>query len=57
MDDVKTQDRPTIISSEDARGALSTKAGTFGDTLLPMLVIGTGLAVIAIGVVAYIIWP
>lgn len=38
--------KPVIISEDDARGALAPEEGTVGDTLLPMLIAGIGLAVI-----------
>jgi hypothetical protein len=57
MDDHKNADKPTVISPEDARGALGPKAGTIGDTLLPTLIGVIVLSVIAVGVVAFIVWP
>ncbi len=39
----------TAIASDDARGSLSPEEGSRGDTLLPMLVGGLLLIVLAIG--------
>jgi hypothetical protein len=56
MTELDNKDSPTIISSEDARGALGGKSVTLGDTLLPMLIGGLVLALISVGV-AYAVWP
>jgi hypothetical protein len=41
------------ISSDDARGSLSPEEGSRGDTLVPMLVWGLVLIVLAIGAVYF----
>lgn len=51
------KERPTIISSTDARGALGAKHVKTGDTMMPTLIIGLVLALIAVAIVAYVVWP
>jgi hypothetical protein len=42
------------ISSDDARGSLGPEEGSRGDTLVPMLVWGLALIVLAIGAVYFV---
>ncbi len=44
-----------VISTDDARGALSPEETSTGDTMLPTLIIGTLLAIIAIALVWWLI--
>ena len=48
----KNDHEPIVISANDARGALGPKDGTWGDTLLPMLIGVIVLSVVGIFVVA-----
>lgn len=57
MSDVNNEDDPTVISSTDARGALGGKRVSPGDTMMPTLIGGLALAVLAVGIVAYVVWP
>ena len=57
MSDANHEDSPTVISSTDARGALGAKRVGAGDTMMPTLLGGLTLAVIAVGIVAYVVWP
>ena len=45
----------TIIATDDARGALGPEEQSPGDTMLPTLVIGSILAIIALGVIWWLI--
>lgn len=47
-------EKPIIISSDDARGALGPKETTRGATLLPMLVGSLVLIVVGIAVVMFV---
>jgi hypothetical protein len=57
MTDVQNKDGPTVISAADARGALGLKRVSAGDTMLPTLIGGLILALVAVGIVAYVVWP
>ena len=47
MVDPKDIDEPVIVTADEARGALSPSEISFGDTLLPMLIGGSALIIVA----------
>lgn len=55
MADPKERGKPVIITTDDARGALGPSETSRGDTLLPMLIGGIVLIVIALIVVMAVI--
>ena len=55
MTEVKNEDEQKVISTDDARGALSPEEVTAGDTLLPMLIGGLVLTILGIIVVLLIV--
>jgi hypothetical protein len=51
MADIENPEEPVVISEDDARGAESPEEVSKGDTLVPMLLWGLGLAGVGIVVV------
>lgn len=47
-------EKPIVISEDDARGAESPDEVSTGDTLVPMLLWGLGLAVVGVIVVFFL---
>jgi hypothetical protein len=52
--DINTDNEQTVISTDDARGALGPNETSKGDTMLPTLIVGSVLAIIAVGAVWWI---
>jgi len=48
MAEPEPEQKPIVIDEDDARGALSADEVSTGDTLVPMLLWGLGLATIGI---------
>jgi hypothetical protein len=51
MVDSKNSDEPVTVTADEARGALSPGEGSSGDTLMPMLIGGLVLIVVAVIIV------